>query len=38
MTTLTHLFKPLTIKGIQIRNRIMSTGHDTDRAAVSSRP
>lgn len=30
MTTLTHLFKPLTIKGIQIRNRIMSTGHDTD--------
>jgi len=30
MTNLTHLFKPLTIKGIQIRNRIMSTGHDTD--------
>src|SRR5579859_1815947 len=27
---LAHLFEPLTIKGIVIRNRIMSTGHDTD--------
>lgn len=27
--TLTHLFQPLTIRGRVIRNRILSTGHDT---------
>src|SRR3981189_2557210 len=30
MTTLTNLFSPLSIKGVSIRNRILSTGHDTD--------
>jgi len=30
MTSLSTLFSPLAIKGITIRNRIVSTGHDTD--------
>jgi 2,4-dienoyl-CoA reductase-like NADH-dependent reductase (Old Yellow Enzyme family) len=30
MSAFTHLFSPLSIKGISIRNRILSTGHDTD--------
>jgi 2,4-dienoyl-CoA reductase-like NADH-dependent reductase (Old Yellow Enzyme family) len=30
MNSLTHLFSPLSIKGVLIRNRIVSTGHDTD--------
>ncbi len=29
MTELTHLFKPLRIRGCTLKNRIMSTGHDT---------
>jgi 2,4-dienoyl-CoA reductase-like NADH-dependent reductase (Old Yellow Enzyme family)/thioredoxin reductase len=29
MTTLTHLFQPLRIRGCTLKNRIMSTGHDT---------
>lgn len=29
MTTFPHLFQPLTIRGTTLRNRIMSTGHDT---------
>ena len=30
MSALTSLFSPLSIKGVSIRNRILSTGHDTD--------
>lgn len=30
MNSLTHLFSPFSIKGVSIRNRIISTGHDTD--------
>jgi 2,4-dienoyl-CoA reductase-like NADH-dependent reductase (Old Yellow Enzyme family) len=30
MNSFTHLFSPFSIKGICIRNRILSTGHDTD--------
>jgi 2,4-dienoyl-CoA reductase-like NADH-dependent reductase (Old Yellow Enzyme family) len=30
LTSLTHLFSPFSIKGVSIRNRILSTGHDTD--------
>jgi 2,4-dienoyl-CoA reductase-like NADH-dependent reductase (Old Yellow Enzyme family) len=30
MSALTNLFSPLSIKGVAIRNRILSTGHDTD--------
>ena len=30
MMQLPRLFSPLTIKGVEIRNRILSTGHDTD--------
>src|SRR3984957_12027441 len=30
MNALTSLFSPLSIKGVSIRNRIVSTGHDTD--------
>ena len=30
MNPLTHLFSPFSIKGVSIRNRIVSTGHDTD--------
>jgi len=30
MSSLSALFSPLVIKGITIRNRIVSTGHDTD--------
>lgn len=30
MSALAHLFSPLSIKGVWIRNRILSTGHDTD--------
>jgi 2,4-dienoyl-CoA reductase-like NADH-dependent reductase (Old Yellow Enzyme family) len=30
MNSFTHLFSPFSIKGILIRNRILSTGHDTD--------
>ncbi len=29
MTALTHLFQPLRIRGCTLKNRIMSTGHDT---------
>ena len=29
MTAFPHLFSPLTIRGVTIRNRILSTGHDT---------
>jgi 2,4-dienoyl-CoA reductase-like NADH-dependent reductase (Old Yellow Enzyme family) len=29
MTELTHLFQPLRIRGCTLKNRIMSTGHDT---------
>mgnify|MGYP000700505871 FL=1 len=29
MTTFPHLFAPLTIRGVTLKNRIMSTGHDT---------
>lgn len=29
MTAFTHLFQPLTIRGCTIKNRILSTGHDT---------
>lgn len=29
MTAFPHLFAPLTIRGVTLRNRIMSTGHDT---------
>ena len=32
MNALTHLFSPFSIKGVLIRNRIVSTGHDTDLA------
>src|SRR5579863_8609503 len=30
MTQLPRLFSPFTIRGVEIRNRILSTGHDTD--------
>jgi 2,4-dienoyl-CoA reductase-like NADH-dependent reductase (Old Yellow Enzyme family) len=30
MNSFTHLFSPFSLKGISIRNRILSTGHDTD--------
>ena len=30
MNPLSHLFSPISIKGVSIRNRIVSTGHDTD--------
>jgi 2,4-dienoyl-CoA reductase-like NADH-dependent reductase (Old Yellow Enzyme family) len=30
MNPLKHLFSPYSIKGVSIRNRILSTGHDTD--------
>jgi 2,4-dienoyl-CoA reductase-like NADH-dependent reductase (Old Yellow Enzyme family) len=30
MSALPHLFSPISIKGVSIRNRIVSTGHDTD--------
>ena len=30
MNPLEHLFSPFSIKGVSIRNRILSTGHDTD--------
>ncbi len=29
MTTLSHLFSPIKIRNLEIRNRILSTGHDT---------
>jgi hypothetical protein len=29
MTEFTHLFQPLRIRGCTLKNRIMSTGHDT---------
>src|ERR1700746_1370989 len=29
MASFMHLFQPLTIRGCTIRNRILSTGHDT---------
>lgn len=29
MTAFPHLFAPLTLRGVTLRNRIMSTGHDT---------
>lgn len=29
MTAFPHLFSPLTIRGVTLKNRIMSTGHDT---------
>src|SRR3984957_2864218 len=29
MTAFSHLFEPLTIRGCTLKNRIMSTGHDT---------
>ena len=30
MNPLKHLFSPFSIRGVSIRNRILSTGHDTD--------
>lgn len=29
MSPFAHLFQPLTIRGVRLKNRIMSTGHDT---------
>ena len=29
MTTFPHLFSPLKVGGMEVRNRILSTGHDT---------
>ena len=31
-TLFPHLFSPFRLKGLEIRNRIFSTGHDTDMA------
>ena len=29
MAQFPHLFSPLTLRGVTLRNRILSTGHDT---------